>query len=254
MSLDLLSPTIFAFFLVFARVGAILMLIPGIGEAFVPTRVRLAIALALSFAIFPFVRETLPAIPGQPVQILLLLITEITIGVFIGASAKLLMSALHVAGMVISFQSSLGFAQFYDPAQQAQGAIISSFMTILGLLIIFAADLHHLMLRASYESYEVFPPAILPATGDFASLAARSVANAFSIGLQISAPFIIYALILYLGMGLLNRLMPQMQVFFIVMPLNILLSMVFLAITIGAALTWFGTYFNNAIGMFLGGA
>ncbi len=251
MTLDLLPGLIFAFFLVFARIGAIFMLIPGVGEAFVPPRVRLALALAMSFAILPFVRDALPALPGLPIQIFLLIAGETMIGVFIGATAKLLISALHVAGMVVSFQSSLGFAQFYDPAQQSQGALLSSFMTILGLLIIFAADLHLLMLRAAYDSYALFPPAALPGVDGVAETAARFVAGSFGLGLQISAPFIVYALVLYLGMGLLNRLMPQMQVFFIVMPLNIMMAMFLLVMSLGAALLWFANYFEDAMGNFL---
>lgn len=251
MTLDLLPGLIFAFMLVFARIGAIFMLIPGVGEAFVPPRVRLALALAMSFAILPFVRDGLPALPGQPIELFLLIAGETMIGVFIGASAKLLISALHVAGMVVSFQSSLGFAQFYDPAQQSQSALISSFMTILGLLIIFAADLHLLMLRAAYDSYQLFPPAALPAVAGVAETAVRFVAGSFGLGLQISAPFIVYALVLYLGMGLLNRLMPQMQVFFIVMPLNIMMAMFLLVMSLGAAMLWFANYFEDAMDNFL---
>ena len=250
---ELLPPTIFSFFLVFGRLGAAFMVLPGIGEAFIAPRIRLAIALAMSFAILPFVQDSLPALPDGLLETALLLVGEITIGLFMGITVKLAVTALHVAGTIMSFQSSLGFAQFFDPTQQIQSAILSTFLTLFGLMVIFVGDLHLLMLRAAFDSYAVFPPAALPPIDGFVEVATGFVADSFNLGLRIAAPFVVYALILYLGMGLMNRLMPQMQVFFIVMPLNILLGMLVFTVTIGAGLLLFADYFEGAIGIFTPG-
>jgi flagellar biosynthetic protein FliR len=250
---DLLPTLTFSYLLVFARVGAILMVLPGFGEPYISPRVRLVIALAMSIVVQPVVGAGLPAVPEQPVELLPLLFGEILIGVFIGGAIRLLVSALHVAGIVISFQSSLGFAQFFDPAQGTQGALLGSFLTIMGMTLIMMADLHHLMLRAVADSYVLFPAAQAPPVDDFAIMAANAVAQSFLIGIQISAPFIAYALILYIGMGLVNRLMPQMQVFFIVMPIQIILALVFFGLTLGAIAFWFLEHFEAGTMIFLAG-
>ncbi len=250
---ELLPAVIFSFFMVFARLGAAFMVLPGIGEAFISPRFRLAIALAMSLAIQPFVQETLPALPDGLLQTAMLLAGEIAIGLFMGITVKLAVTALHVAGTIMSFQSSLGFAQFFDPTQQTQSAVLSTFLSLFGLMVIFAGDLHLLMLRATFDSYTVFPPAALPPIDDFAALATRFVAESFALGVRIAAPFVVYALILYLGMGLMNRLMPQMQVFFIVMPLNIMLGLFVLMVTLGASLIWFADYFQSAVGALMPG-
>jgi len=251
MLVDIVPATLFSFLLVFARIGAIFVVLPGFGEAYISPRIRLSIALAMTFAVLPFVEDGLPGLPDGVVALILLLSGEVTIGLFIGLAAKLTVSALHIAGMVISFMSSLGFAQFFDPAQGTQGALIGSFLALMGMMVIFTSDLHIPMLRAAAESYTVFPAALAPPLDSFAELAIDFVAGAFGIAMRIAAPFIVYALVLYLGMGLLNRLMPSMQVFFLVMPLNIMLSMFLFTITMGAILLWYADYFAAAIATFL---
>jgi len=253
MLTGLLPELTFAYLLVFARVGAILMVLPGFGETYISPRVRLVIALALSIVVQPVVSQGMPGMPNAPVDLLPLLGGEVLIGIFIGGAIRLLVAALHVAGIVISFQSSLGFAQFFDPAQGAQGALLGSFLTLMGMTMIFMSDLHHLMLMAVVDSYELFPVAGGPPVDDFALMATQAVANSFFVGIQISAPFIAYALLLYIGMGLVNRLMPQMQVFFIVMPLQIMLALLFLMITLGAIGLWFLEHFESGTATFLVG-
>lgn len=253
MLADLLPALIFSLLLVFARVGAMLMVLPGFGETYISPRFRLMIALLLSVVIQPVVGPDLPPMPAQPIELLPLMFGEIVIGVFIGGSIRLLVSALHVAGIVISFQSSLGFAQFFDPAQGTQGALLGSFLTVMGMTLIFVSDLHHMMLGAVADSYLLFPAAVMPPLNDFAETAARFVAGSFLVGIQISAPFIAYALVLYIGMGLVNRLMPQMQVFFIIMPLQITFALTFFMITLGAMAIWFLEHFEEGVAMFLAG-
>ena len=114
MLAEVLPVTIFSTMLIFARVGAMIMVLPGFGEPYVSPRVRLGIALALSIVLQPVLVATLPPIPEQPVSLLPLVAGEALIGIFIGGAARLLVTALHVAGIVISFQASLGFAQFFE--------------------------------------------------------------------------------------------------------------------------------------------
>ncbi len=241
---EILPLDVFAVFLVFVRLAAALMLMPGIGEAYVSVQVRLAAAGVLTFAISPLVMGTLPVLPATPLELFLLIVGEMVIGLLIGAAARLMMSALHVAGTVIAFQSSLGFALFVDPTQGTQGALIATFLTVLGLVLIFASGLHMMMIRALADSYVLFTPGQLPPVGDFAELATRYVSSSFRIGIQIAAPFVVYGLVFYIGLGILARLLPQLQIFFIAIPLQIFLALIIFGLIISPLMIWFLDHFE----------
>jgi flagellar biosynthetic protein FliR len=244
MLAELLPLDVFAVFLVFVRIAAALMLLPGIGEAYVSVQIRLAVAAVLTVAISPLVIGTLPILPATPLELLMLILGELVVGVLIGAAARLMMSALHVAGTVIAFQSSLGFALFIDPTQGTQGALIAAFLSLLGLVLIFATGLHMMMIRALADSYVLFTPGQMPPVGDFAALAVRYVSSSFRIGIQIAAPFIVFGLVFYIGLGILARLLPQIQIFFIGIPLQIFLSLTIFGLVLAPMMIWFLDHFE----------
>lgn len=244
---QLLPAEVFAYMLVLTRMAAAVMLLPGIGEAYVPTRVRMALALALSAVIFPLVRPLLPEMPSQAGLLATLLIGEIVHGVVIGGVARLLLSGLHVAGTVIAFQSSLAYAQTVDPNQGTQGALLSALFMFMGVVLIYATGLHGVLIMAMYDSYTLFPAGTAPPASDYAQLVLRLVAGSFDIGMRMAAPFIVYGLVFYIGLGLLQRLIPQVQLFFIAMPAQLLLAFVVLMAVIGATLMTFLNYFEATV-------
>jgi flagellar biosynthetic protein FliR len=164
---------------------------------------------------------------------------EMFIGAVLGLAARLTISALQVAGSVIAQQLGLGFVTSVDPTQGQQAAILGNFLTILGVTLVFATDLHHLAIAALDDSYAIFKPGEVPLTGDVAALTTRTVAEAFRVGIQLSAPFLVFGLLFNLGLGVLSRLMPQMQVFFIGMPLSILVGFLILLMAVGAMMAVF---------------
>ena len=225
--------------LVFARVGAILMLLPGIGDAVVPPRMRLALALLLAFVLFPIAAPAVGSIPVASSGLAGAVIREVIIGLMIGGLLRLFLASLAVAGEVVSLQTTLAFAQTANPLQAMPGTTVAAFLTLLGITLIFATDLHHLFIAALGLSYQHFRPGELPATGDLAQLAIQTISGAFSIGLQISAPFLVFGLIFYVGLGVLSRLMPQLQIFFIAVPASIIFGFLILALVLGTMLSWF---------------
>jgi flagellar biosynthetic protein FliR len=248
----MLTEQFFPFMLVFARVGAALMLMPAIGEAAVPARVRMHFALAFTLVVTPLLRDGLPLPPAQPLALFLLIAGEVIIGLFFGALMRMIMAALHVAGMVFAFQSSLAAAQVFDPNQASQTSITGNFLTLVALLVIFVSDLHHLLLAGLVDSYVLFPAGVAPPAAEGADAMARGLADAFRIGIQMTIPVVVAGFLLYLGAGLLNRLMPQMMVFFVVMPLQIIFAFSLLMITLSAALYWFVNYFDESLALLSG--
>jgi flagellar biosynthetic protein FliR len=166
----------------------------------------------------------------------------------LGLTARLAISALQVAGSVVAQQLGLGFVTAIDPSQNQQGLLVGNFLTVLGITLIFATDLHHLVIAALNDSYSIFRPGEMPLLGDMAQHVTKVVAAAFRIGIQLSAPFLVFGLLFNLGLGVLSRLMPQMQVFFIGMPLSILLGLALLLLVIGAMMTTFTGYLEGVLG------
>jgi flagellar biosynthetic protein FliR len=247
---DLLPATLFAVLLVFVRMGGALMTLPGFGEAYVSQRVRLLLAVAIAFVVTPLLRPVLPEQPAAAPALAVLLLGELFIGLFIGSLARVLMSALATGGMVMAYMSTMANALVNDPASQQQGSIIGAFLNITALVVIFALNIHHTMLAALVDSYAVFPPGDTPPVGDFAQLMSQTVARSFVIAMQLAAPFVVAGLILYLGIGLLSRLMPQVQIFFAAMPLQILKGLWLLMICLPVAIGWFVGAFEDLFFVF----
>ena len=232
-----------AFMLVFARIGAMVMLLPGLGESNIPVNIKLAIALLLTLVILPLHRDAYHVDMNSLAALLVLMVHEIVIGIVLGATARVTLAALQVAGSVIAQQMGLGFVTAVDPTQGQQGLLIGNFLSLLGITLLFATDTHHLVIAALNDSYAVFSPGETMASGDVAALATRAFAAAFKIGLQLSAPFLVFGLVFNIGLGVLARLMPQMQVYFVGVPLAILAGFLIFALVISALMGTFMDYF-----------
>jgi len=125
--------TAFAAFIVFARVGSMMMLLPGVAEPGVPPRARLGLALLVSLAIAPSLSSAVPAMPAEPMPLAGLIITEVLLGLAFGAVLRMLLAAISVAGQVISMQTGLAMAMAFDPTQGTQAAIFSAFLNVTAI-------------------------------------------------------------------------------------------------------------------------
>ena len=243
IDISLLPVLAAAFMLAFARIGAMVMLMPGLGEANIPVRIKLSIALLLTLIILPLHRSAYHIDMESMSALAVLMLHEIIIGVVLGATARVTLSALQVAGSIIAQQMGLGFVTSVDPTQGQQGLLVGNFLTILGVTLLFATDSHHLVIAALNESYTIFSPGETMASGDVAALATRAFAAAFKIGLQLSAPFLVFGLVFNIGLGVLARLMPQMQVYFVGVPLSIFAGFLILSFVLAAMMGTFLDYF-----------
>lgn len=223
--------------LLFARLGTMFMLMPGIGEQTIPVRVRLVLALMTLLLVYPTLTGQLSVVPQSGFDMFSLIIREILIGLALGLSVRFILSVMQVAGTVIAFQMGLGFALNVDPSQGVQGVLVGNFLGLLGLTLIFVSDLHHLAVAGIVNSYDLFGVSDPIAIGDFTEFALMSLSNAFEVAIQISAPFMVFGLIFYLGLGILSRLMPQLQIFMIAMPVNILGGFLLFAAMLSALMT-----------------
>ncbi len=240
----------YIFLAVFMRLGTMMMVFPAFSESTVSVRIRLMIALTITFVMVPLVAGTYPPQPATVAGMFYLFGTEFIVGIFIAGAARLIMAALHTAGFTMGFQTSLAFAQNFDPTQGIQSALLATFLSILGITLIFATDMHHLMIAAMRDSYTMFAPGAAIPVGDFAAMVTATVAGTFKLAIQMAAPLIAFALIFNLGLGVLAKLMPQVQIFFVAIPANLLAGFLILAMTLSAIMIWFLEHVEQTLSLF----
>ena len=248
---ELLTLNIFGFFLIFARIGTAITVLPGFSSPFVNMRARLGIALAISFVLGPILAQRLPGLPATMGGLGVLLVGEAVIGAFLGTMALVLMGSLQTAGTIIAYVSSMANAFIQDPIAQQQSSLVAGFLSTMGILVVFVTDTHHLMLSALIDSYTLFVPGQELALGDIAEVIGRRVMDAFALGVQLSPPLIITGFVYYLGLGLLSRLMPAMQVFFIGLPIQIAIQISVFSLTLSTIMLVFLTRFKEGYEVFL---
>lgn len=240
--------------LIFGRIGAVLLMLPGVGESYVPPRIRLSLALVISLALWPVISSALPALPATIGGMAGWIIREVIVGLMIGALLRSFMTALATAGEIVSLQTTLSFAQTANPLQAQPGTTIAAFLMLLGTTLIFATNTHHLFIAGLVGSYELIAPARPLVTGDFATLAIKTLGDSFMLGVQLSAPVLVFALIFNLASGLVGRVMPQFQVFFAAAPLSVILGLSVFALSLGVLGTVFIDRYRALAQVFAGGA
>jgi flagellar biosynthetic protein FliR len=249
MSLDLsafLTAQVLEYALIFARIGAVAMFMPGIGESFFPIRHRLALALVLSFALAPVIPPT-PASLDDPLRLFAVFGIEVTLGLWIGLTARILLTSLQFAGYQIGLISGLSNAFAPDMGSFQGSTLIATALMLGGVALIFATDLHHQIIAALLMSYDVFPPGLMM-PGDLAHEIVRAVSMSVYIGLSITAPFYVMGVVLNVGLGLSNRMMPTLPVFFVAAPVLIAAGLFVLVVAAPAMLRGFLTSFEDWLG------
>ena len=201
---------LFAFLLIFCRLGSAFMLLPGFGEAYVSPRIRLVLALMFSLTLVPIIHD-LPPVPSTVSSLLGMVIAEIMIGLFLGGLSRCLIAAMHIAATIIAFQSSLASSLTQDIAGfSGQDTSLGNLLTMSAVVLLFASDLHYLMLRGLADSYTLFLPGQFPMVEDFANHATHILSGAFRMAAQLAAPNIVLGLIVNLEPDL-YRLVPNIQ-------------------------------------------
>jgi flagellar biosynthetic protein FliR len=229
--------------LIFVRVGALVMLLPAIGEAVVPPRVRLGLALMLALCLGPIAGPTLPPLPITVGDMGGQVFKELFIGLMLGGVLRLLQSALDIAGEIMAIQTTLAFSQTANPNEAQPGATLASFLGLVGVALIFATNLDHLFIGAIARSYTLFPPTKPTLVSDVALMAVKTVAEAYALGIQLAAPVIVFSIVFNVATGLIGRLMPQFQIFFAATPLSVILGLSVLMLSIGLiGMVWLQHY------------
>lgn len=222
--------------LAFARMGTFAMLLPGLGETFISPRFRLCAALLMAFVLAPAAAQVAPPIPAKVGETFGIIFQEMLVGFAIGAAARFVMSALAIAGQIASLQTGLAMGAVFDPSFGGQSPQLQTFLGMLGLAAAMAANLHHSLIEAAWASYGKFPPGGHFPIGDWATYAVMGMSNAFSVAMQMSAPLLVFGFIYYAALGVVSRMMPQIQIFFVAQPAGVLLGLFIFLMSLSVAI------------------
>ncbi|MGN6374324.1 MAG: flagellar biosynthetic protein FliR [Sphingomonas sp.] len=235
-----------AFLILFARVGAVLMMLPVFSDDGVVPRVRLLVAGGMTLGLWGLLSPAALPLAGADTGTLAgVLIAELLTGLAIGMIVRMMFQAIAIAGALISMQVGLSTASLFDPAQGGMAPTMSRYITLAATVVCMALDVHHLWLAALVRSYTAFPIGHLPQAQDFAEMAVRTADQAMLLGLGLAAPLVVYGIVFNIVLGLAQRMAPGIQVFFVAQPLNLLLGITITAGLLGAMLTGFANSFAD---------
>lgn len=209
-----------AFFWPLTRVAALLAAAPVLGQLRIPTRVRIGFAVAITLAIVPTLPEMPPIAPVSATGVIVL-VTQVVIGLAIGFALRLVFAAVEMAGELIGLQMGLGFAMFYNPANIQHTPILGNFLGLLASLTFLSLNGHLAVLAALAESFRLLPISSDPVPGTFFETLARHGAVIFTAGLQLALPLIVTMLIVNVALGVLTRAAPQLNIFAVGFPVTL---------------------------------
>ena len=244
VSLNISLPQLQLFFLIFLRVGAILMSIPVFDSKSIPLFFKIALAFATSIILFPMLRVD-PVPMATSVLALAVGVTgEILLGLIIGFSVKLIFAGIQLAGQLAGYQMGMALANVMDPSSSQQVPLLAQFNNLFGLLIFISINAHYLFIRALTHSFEMVPPLNVNFSSSLMEHLIKMSGNIFVIGIQVGAPVIAALLITSVAFGLIARTVPQMNVLIVGMPLKIVIGLLFL----GISLPYFSAFLKKIFG------
>lgn len=204
-----------------ARILAFIAAAPLWSTAGLPRRIRLMLGLAITIAIAPTLPE-MPRVEAGSLSSLSILVQQMLIGIAMGFTARVIFSAVDLAGEFISMQMGLGFATAYDPLSSSQTPVISEFLGLTSLLLFLSLNGHLLYVATLAQSFTVIPVLANPlANGSWLNIAELG-SRIFSVGLLISLPIIVALMITNIALAVLTRAAPQLNIFSLGFPLTLL--------------------------------
>jgi len=219
------------FLLMFVRVMTMVLLLPVFGANYVPAQIKVALALILTSALFS-VQLTigLPQIDAANLSaglFFLLVIKEAVVGLIIGFASSFLFTAVNFAGRLVDTQMGFGFVELTDPMSEESITVIGHFKVILFTILFLLFNGHYFLLLTIQKSFEIIPllGAVFPAD-NLVAYFTMLVVNIFILGFKLAAPVFVVLILTMIALGIVARTVPQMNIFFVGLPLKIGLGMI----------------------------
>ncbi len=240
---DFAIQQVWQFVVVLIRTAVILAALPLLGGRAVPQRIKIGLAVAIAFILTPIVTFSLPEDWLQPTNLVMAIGAELLVGLVLGLAMRLILAAVELAGSVMGFQMGFALANALDPVSQVQTPVFGQLLSVLATLLYFQVDGHHLLLLALGSSFQIIPPFGAqmgpPLLTDAASLMQRT----YEIGLKIAIPVMATTFLIHATLGMLGRLVPQMNIMLTSFPITIAMGL----IVLGLGLPFIALIFQDSI-------
>jgi len=232
-------------FLIFLRVGSILMSMPIFKSASIPVLIKFGLALAASIVLYPLLDQTAFPVLSDLGSFAIGAVSEILLGISIGMAVNLIFVGLQMAGQISGYQMGLAIAQVMDPSAGEQVPLLSQFFQLFAFLIFLTINAHHWFLMALVDSFQLVPPLGFKVSGSLIEQLIRIGGHMFVIAIKVGAPVIAALLLTSVAFGLIARTVPQMNVFMVAMPLKIIIGLLFIGFSLPYLSSYLKTIFSN---------
>ena len=229
--------------IVLVRTAVILSALPLLGGRWVPTRIKIGVAAIVAFLLMPVVTFTLPPNWLEPGNLVIALGAELLVGLVLGLAMRLLMTAVELAGSVMGFQVGFAMAGVLDPVTQVETPVFGQLLTILASLLYFQVDGHHLLLFALGSSFQLIPPFGAHLSAPLLTDAAGLMQRTYDTGLKLAFPVMAATFLVHVTMGILGRLVPQMNILLTSFPITIAVGL----LVLGLGLPFIALVFQDSI-------
>ena len=216
-----------------------------------PVKVRAGVAFMVAVLIFPAVKSFVPQTSLEPIPLMLLMVKETLFGVILGFIARLILIAIQFGGTVIGYQMGFAQANILDPTSEQQVPLMAQFLNVMGILVFLAVDGHHVFLRALVRSYEVLPPGKLDFSGQTIPYVMELTGGMFVLGLKLVAPIMVVLVLSMFALGIMSRLMPQLNVLMLSFPIKIAMGLFLIGVGMNVIVSILGQEFNDLTHRFL---
>jgi flagellar biosynthesis protein FliR len=228
LNLDLAPTTVISFFFILARLGGLMVFAPFFSSFAIAPTVRIGLTLAFGVALFPVLAPRLPAVPDDPVMLVLLLGGEMLIGMVLGIVGQVFFAVLQVAGQLISFQMGFAIINIIDPQTQTQFSVIGVLQNVVGMIVFISVDAHHWYIDVICQSYAVALPLGAGRWDALLGELMRLSSQIFVVGFKLAAPLALVLLMVDFMLGLIGRAAPQVQILIVGMPVKNMVGFVLL--------------------------
>jgi flagellar biosynthetic protein FliR len=218
-TLQIALPHFQVFMVILIRVGGILAAWPILGSRVIPLHIKTGLVVTLTIVLFPVIH--LPALPSDPFKLSAGMTSEFLVGLVIGLAVRFVFAGIELAGDLIGSQMGLSMIQLFDPMSAHQVPLVSQFQTVLASLLFLALNVQAIVVRVIADSFELIPPFGAHVSTDLLEDVLRLSQGLFVIALKLAAPILAVVLLVNLGLAIMGRSVPQLNVFVTSFPVTI---------------------------------
>ena len=221
-----------ALVLILMRVSPILFMMPVFSSRSLPNLLKAGLTLTVSLILLPLVQLDPRLLPSEPIQFGFLMAAELMIGLILGLSVKIIFTGIQMSGELAGFQMGLSLANVMDPQSEVNAPILSQFLYLLSLVVFLAIDGHHWFFRALYQSFLLLAPGEIHLQEGLYRHFLGLLTSLFVVAIKIAAPVMAVLIFTQIGLGILAKAVPQINILITSFPLTLGIGLLFLALSI----------------------